>query len=102
MDELEDYRHGAWRDDYATSQLLRRHHRDTAKADFERRAGALARGIRQVRICLLFYIYLSYEQALVCLSNTKKSTRADVDHLLATWRITVGNSYWVGLISLAI
>jgi len=32
---------------------------------------------------------LRYEQALVCLSNKKKSTRADVDHLIAKWRVTV-------------
>ena len=29
------------------------------------------------------------EQALVCLSNKKKSTRADVDHFIAKWRVTV-------------
>jgi len=33
---------------------------------------------------------------------SKKSTRADVDHLLATWRVTVFFSNCVGLLYLAI
>ena len=42
-----------------------------------------------------------YEQALVCLSNKQKSTRADVDHLFAKWRNPVFLN-GVGLICLAI
>jgi len=32
---------------------------------------------------------LNNEQSLDCLSNIKKSTRADVDLFIAKWRITV-------------
>ena len=43
-----------------------------------------------------------YEQALVCLSNKQKSTRADVDHFIAKWRVTVVFSNCFRLIYLAI
>ena len=43
-----------------------------------------------------------YEQALVCLSNKSKSTRADVDHFLAKWRVTVFVSNCFGLIYVSI
>ena len=42
------------------------------------------------------------EQALVCLCNKYKTTRADVDHLFAKWRRTVFFSNSFGLIYLAI
>jgi len=40
------------------------------------------------------YIYMNalhHEQALVCLSNKKKLTRADIDNFIAKWRITVSS-----------
>jgi len=36
-----------------------------------------------------FNIGSGNEQALVCLSNREKSTRAEGGHFIATWRITV-------------
>jgi coiled-coil domain-containing protein 130 len=44
--ELEHQRHTAWRDDYASSQLLRAGHRARRKEEFDQSARALARGIR--------------------------------------------------------
>ena len=41
---------------------------------------------------------LVFEQALVCPANKLKSTRADVDHAFATWRIAVFFSNCVSLI----
>jgi len=42
-----------------------------------------------VRFAAGSWIVQSYEQALVCLSNRKLSTRAEDVHFIAKWRITV-------------
>lgn len=44
--QLEQQRQKAWRNDYATSQLLRAGHRTRRKEEFDQNARALARGIR--------------------------------------------------------
>jgi coiled-coil domain-containing protein 130 len=44
--QLEHQRDTAWRDDYATSQLLRSGHRTRRKEEFDQSARALAKGLR--------------------------------------------------------
>lgn len=46
IDSLHDQRDDAWRDDYSTSQMLRKQHRQRRQSEFEQKARALARGIR--------------------------------------------------------
>jgi len=76
------------------NSLLERHTRACSSA--------YAKGCDKRLDRLLQYQDLSNEQALVCLSNKEKTTRADVDHFIAKWRITVFFSNWFGLIYLAI